>query len=213
MASARGTAAAAAIKIVPFEVRYQQATHDMFIECLGSAYANRISPAAHAIQKNFVQTKINKEGGDMYNIQQSFMSSPEQAKSFFIALDPDTDRVVGHVGVTTSTYALRHDYIYDESRDIIPETVCEIVRMGVDADTRGKGVGRKLCEQAEVFALSKGMKRIALSTLSEMDLAIGLYLKYGFTLVRETVIDLNKVLGNNHAFETEVKVSHLVKDL
>jgi putative acetyltransferase len=203
---------ASTIRIIPFEKKYQQCVQDLFIECLGGAYANRITPAAHAVQKNFVKSKIN-ESGDMYNIYESFMSSsPSEAKGFYIAID-DRDRVVGHVGIIPSTYAARHAYIYDEALGLAPENVCELVRMGVHEDTRGKGVGRLLCEQVETFARSKGMKRIALSTLSEMDLALGLYSKCGYSLVRETELELDKVLGEGHSFTTAVRVSHLVKDL
>ena len=39
------------------------------------------------------------------------------------------------------------------------------------------GVGQKLCRALEDFAIQKGMKKVVLSTLRDMDLAISLYRK------------------------------------
>lgn len=61
------------------------------------------------------------------------------------------------------------------------------------------GLGPRLTRTVEEFAAGKGMKKIALSTLGEMDLARKLYEKCGFTLFKELAIpvpEVTKMLGD-----------------
>jgi len=47
-------------------------------------------------------------------------------------------------------------------------------------DQRGKGIGKTLVAEAVEFCQSVGYKRIILWTLSELEVAIAIYKKYGF---------------------------------
>ncbi|MCK5660146.1 MAG: GNAT family N-acetyltransferase [Methanosarcinales archaeon] len=61
---------------------------------------------------------------------------------------------------------------------------CEIKRIYVKKEYRGKGYGKKLFLCALEFA-KENYHVIELKTDSTLDIAIGMYLKYGFFVVRE----------------------------
>ncbi len=56
----------------------------------------------------------------------------------------------------------------------------ELVKMAVDEDVRGKGIGRKLMEAAIAKARALGYDTLYLETSDRLDSALALYRKYGF---------------------------------
>jgi len=61
--------------------------------------------------------------------------------------------------------------------------VAEVKRMFVDAEWRGRGVGRSLLVTLIVGARSRGYETLRLGTLADMDAAQALYRSLGFTPV------------------------------
>ena len=61
---------------------------------------------------------------------------------------------------------------------------CEIKRIYVKKEYRGKGYGKKLFLHALEFA-KENYHIVELKTDSSLDIAIGMYLKYGFSVVRD----------------------------
>lgn len=62
----------------------------------------------------------------------------------------------------------------------LDSSTCEIRKMYLDADLRGKGLGRRLLEYALSRARSLGYSRVELETASVLKEAIKLYESYGF---------------------------------
>lgn len=73
--------------------------------------------------------------------------------------------------------------------DGTPENICELQRMFLVPNARGKGIGKKLMAMCLESAKNFGYEKIYLETLDDMLEARKLYLKSGFTF-------LEKPLGN-----------------
>lgn len=73
--------------------------------------------------------------------------------------------------------------------DGTPEKVCELQRMFLLPESRGKGIGKKLMDMCIEAAKNFGYERIYLETLDNMNEARKLYLKSGFEFI-------DKPLGN-----------------
>jgi ribosomal protein S18 acetylase RimI-like enzyme len=213
------------IRIIPFDPKYQEQVHELFINGL-STYTT-VTPSGRASQVTFVKSKL-AEGGDMYDINTTYMTEDSDyiseygspCKHFWIALDDRNDKVLGCVGVIMSTYDTTEKVIYESfGRDpsvLTPQNVCELVRMSVSEDARGKGLGAKLYNVLVSFARERGMKRIVLSTLEDMLLAVGLYKKLGFRLLMKSFVDVNffKHVADAEGFQPEpVVVVHYGIDI
>ena len=66
----------------------------------------------------------------------------------------------------------------------LPEGVCELVKMYLQKETRGKGLGRLLIETCLESARTMGYKKIYLETMPELTKAISMYERFGFTFLR-----------------------------
>ena len=139
----------------------------------------------------FVNDKL-KEGGDMNDIQKSFMDVPDRC--FWVAVL--NDKIVGCVGAYPSTK-------YD------PKEYIELVRMSVSADARNQGVGAKFIKTLNDWAKHKGYTKIYLSTLNEMHLAVALYTRNGFTLKDQEAYNVSALVG----FDCVMTGNHYVRDV
>lgn len=197
------------IRVIPFESSYQEAVATLFRAGLVNSYRHK-SNTVRACQENFVNLKLSIEG-DMHDIAASFMSyAVDSCHHFWIALDA-SNNVVGHVGLVPSTYPIDEDRVYEENRGLTPDTVGELVRMSVHTAFRGRGLGKKLVNALERFAVKKGLRRIVLSTLAEMEPAVALYKKCGYRHIMETSVDTKKFLGPGE-WEDPITIVHFVKD-
>jgi putative acetyltransferase len=62
----------------------------------------------------------------------------------------------------------------------LDETTAEVKRMFVDPAVRGRGVGRRLLEELEAWAVAAGMTRLVLEAGDRQEEAIRLYVEFGF---------------------------------
>jgi len=62
----------------------------------------------------------------------------------------------------------------------LPQDTCELVKMYLLPQARGKGLGRELLGRCIGFAGKTGYRHIYLETMPELYLAIALYEKFGF---------------------------------
>ena len=63
----------------------------------------------------------------------------------------------------------------------LPEGTCELVKLYLAPAARGKGIGKLLMEQCFAAAKDLGYKKIYLETMPELNIAVPMYEKMGFT--------------------------------
>jgi len=81
--------------------------------------------------------------------------------------------------------------------DGLPADVCELVKMYLKKDARGLGLGKELIERCIDFAKSTGYKKVYLETFPELEKAVSVYQKFGFTY-------LEGPMGNTGHFGCDV---------
>jgi putative acetyltransferase len=64
--------------------------------------------------------------------------------------------------------------------DGLPENVCELVKMYLKKEVRGKGLGKELIDRCLEYAAAAGYNKIYLETFPELGRAVSVYEKYGF---------------------------------
>lgn len=65
----------------------------------------------------------------------------------------------------------------------LPDDTCELVKMYLLPEARGKGLGKVLIEAAIAQAQKFGFKNIYLETMPELKPALGIYARFGFTYI------------------------------
>ena len=81
----------------------------------------------------------------------------------------------------------------------LPDGTCELVKMYILKEARGKGIGKLLINKCIEFAKESGFTKIYLETMPELSKAIGMYENSGFTLLKGP-------LGNSGHFACEVRM-------
>lgn len=62
----------------------------------------------------------------------------------------------------------------------LPADTCELVKMYLSADARGKGIGKMLIDKALQFASETGYCKVYIETMPELRKAMSVYEKFGF---------------------------------
>lgn len=79
----------------------------------------------------------------------------------------------------------------------LPGQTCELVKMYLRPEARGKGLGKILIDKCIGFAQGAGYLQVYIETMPELKKALGIYEKYGFEY-------LNGPLGNTGHFGCNV---------
>lgn len=79
----------------------------------------------------------------------------------------------------------------------LPEKCCELVKMYLQPEARGKGLGRKLISICLEKATAMGYQQVYLETMPELRKAVAVYEKFGFRY-------LNGPLGQSGHFGCDV---------
>lgn len=79
----------------------------------------------------------------------------------------------------------------------LPDGVCELVKLYLAPESRGKGWGRMLIEKCAEAAKERGFSQLYLETLPELSNAVSLYEKCGFKM-------LEGPLGNSGHFGCDI---------
>jgi putative acetyltransferase len=85
----------------------------------------------------------------------------------------------------------------------LPEGYAELVKFYVSSDSRGKGVGNALMQKSIEWAKESGYKQLYLESFPELNKAVSMYIRSGFTY-------LPHALGNSGHFACNV---WMLKDL
>ncbi len=72
----------------------------------------------------------------------------------------------------------------------LPAGTCELVKLYLNANARGKGLGKKLLEKSMQWAKENGYTQVYLESMPELAKAVSIYEKVGFTRI-------NQPLGNS----------------
>ncbi len=81
----------------------------------------------------------------------------------------------------------------------LPDGTCELVKMYILKEARGKGLGKLLINKCIEFAKEAGFTKIYLETMPALSKAIGMYENSGFTLLKGP-------MGNSGHFACEVRM-------
>ena len=88
--------------------------------------------------------------------------------------------------------------------DGLPFDTCELVKMYLLPEARGKGIGKTIVGKCLEMARLIGFERIYLESMPELEQALKLYEKFGFTY-------LNAPMGNTGHFGCEKQMSLWLK--
>ena len=98
--------------------------------------------------------------GDLNDIEKSYFGS---GGFFGVVVDTTVNNIVATFGLA----------VYEDK-------VFELRKMYVHQLYRGKGLGKWMLEQARVFAIGAGYKKIYLETITPLKTAIAMYQEFGF---------------------------------
>jgi len=147
-----------------------------------------IQPADNAalaviIRDSLAEFGANKPGTVFYDATTDALFDLFQAPGSIYFVAEDQGRLLGGAGIFPSPG--------------LPEGVCELVKMYLHKDTRGKGLGRQLIEKCLDTARSMGYKKVYLETMPELRKAVSVYEKFGFSY-------LDGPMGNTGHFGCDV---------
>ncbi len=123
---------------------------------------------------------INGKDSDLNNIEKNYFSND----GFFgVVVNTNTNQLVGTFGLFP-----------------VSENICELRKMYLSKEVRGKGLGKSILNTAINKAREKHYKKIILETISPLTTAIYLYKQFGFKEITPRVIN-ERV---DQAFELEI---------
>ncbi|MFN0256972.1 GNAT family N-acetyltransferase [Pedobacter ureilyticus] len=121
---------------------------------------------AELIRKIFREFKIDKPGTVYTDPSTDALYELFQIKGAEYWLAEEDGKLLGGCGIYPT--------------DGLPEGCVELVKFYLSADTRGKGLGRRLMEQSIESARNMGYKQVYLESFPELATAVGMYEKAGF---------------------------------
>ncbi len=83
----------------------------------------------------------------------------------------------------------------------ISESIAQLRWFSIDPVARGKGLGKKLLDEALTFCLEQGYSKVILWTVAGLSASKSLYLRNGFQLVEESERELWGKVQLEHCYE------------
>jgi putative acetyltransferase len=103
-----------------------------------------------------------------------------------VYFDPTTDALYELFRTPRSYYyvALQDDQVVGGCgifpTDNLPDGTCELVKLYVNKEARGTGLGKQLMEQSISWAKANGYTQVYLESMPELAKAVSIYEKVGF---------------------------------
>ena len=121
---------------------------------------------AKLVRDTLIEFKANKPGTAFYDDSTDHLYETFQAgkSKYFVVLI--NNEIAGGAGIYPTNG--------------LPSDTCELVKIYLLPDTRGKGIGKKLMQYCFDEAKKQGFKKIYLETMPELKTAIPMYEKFGF---------------------------------
>jgi len=138
---------------------------------------------ASIIRDSLAEFGADKPGTVFYDPTTDALYELFQAPGSVYFVAEDDGRLLGGAGIFPSAG--------------LPEGVCELVKMYLHKDARGKGLGRLLIAQCLDTAHEMGYKKVYLETMPELRKAVSVYEKFGFSY-------LSGPMGNTGHFGCDV---------
>lgn len=141
--------------------------------------------------RNFSIRSLKKEDNkNIAMIIRSVLAEFKANKPGTVYYDPTTDDLFSLFQTNRSAY-----FIADSNNEIVggsgvfptpdlPDGCCELVKLYLSANARGKGVGKALIEKCFAAAKEFGYTSMYLETMPELNIAVGLYEKLGFKYLK-----------------------------
>lgn len=156
------------------------------------------------MENNIIIRKIQlKDNQVLASIIRSSLAEFGANKPGTVYYDDTTDHLYELFQEPGSTYFIGEQYgevlggagIYPSNG--LPEQTCELVKMYLRPEARGKGLGKLLIEKCLEFAKGFGYLQVYIETMPELRKAVSVYEKFGFEY-------LNGPLGNTGHFGCDV---------
>ncbi len=144
---------------------------------------------ANIIRTSLTEFGVNKPGTVYYDESTDHLYELFQKKRSVYFIAEKNEKLIGGAGIYPS--------------DGLQEDVCELVKMYLKKEARGLGLGRELINKCLGFATSTGYKKVYLETFPELEKAVMVYKKFGFS-------NLDGPMGNTGHFGCDV---WMVKEL
>lgn len=138
---------------------------------------------ASIIRSSLAEFGANKPGTVFYDHTTDYLYELfQQAGSIYFVAEQNGE-VLGGAGIYPSTG--------------LPAQTCELVKMYLRPEARGKGLGKLLIDKSIQFARAFGYRQVYIETMPELRKAVSVYEKFGFEY-------LNGPLGNTGHFGCDV---------
>ncbi len=156
------------------------------------------------MENNIIIRKIVcKDNVTLASIVRTSLAEFGANKPGTVFFDPTTDHLYEMFQEPGSTYFVAE--INDEvlggagiyPSDGLPKQTCELVKMYLRPEARGKGLGKLLINKCLEFAKGSGYLQVYIETMPELRKALSIYEQFGFEY-------LNGPLGNTGHFGCDV---------
>jgi putative acetyltransferase len=122
---------------------------------------------AKIIRKSLEEFNANKPGTVYFDATTDNLSAVFAADKSIYFVAAENNMILGGAGIYPT--------------ENLPEDTCELVKLYLAPAARGKGIGKLLMQQCFTAAKELGYKKMYLETMPELNIAVPLYEKMGFT--------------------------------
>lgn len=144
-----------------------------------------------------------KDNVKLAGLIRSVLTEHGMNKPGTVYTDPTTDNLFDLFKVNNSCY-----WVVEQGDAILggcglypteglPKNCVELVKLYLSQELRGLGIGKKLMEMCTEAAINLGFTQIYLESMPELNSAVGLYEKLGYST-------LNKPMGNSGHFACDL---------